>query len=508
MVSISGSNLSGATAVSIGGAAATSFTVNSATSISATVGRGATGTISVTTPGGTATSCGNFTFFTPPTITGFTPSSGGVLTVLLITGTNFTGATAVTIAETSEPLYLVLCDNCIIVIVTKGATGTITVTTPGGSVTSTDIFTFLAPPIITSFSPGSGGRGTVVTITGMYLTCTTAVTIGGTAATSFTVNSDSSLSATVGNGSTGKLTVTNPCGIATSCATFTYIPAPTITSFTPNSDPVGTLITITGTNFTGATAVNIGGMAAASFTVNSATSISATAGAGTTGAIAVTTPGGTATSTGVYTFCTIPVANPDACTVVAGNTLSIAAPGVLANDTNSDGRALSAALDTNVSHGALTLNANGSFSYTPSTGYSGIDSFTYTAYDAYASSAPATVTIIVYSVPVANAASYTVVDGNTLNVVAPGVLATDTNADGYALSAQLVGSGTSNGQLTLNTDGSFSYTPNAGFSGTDTFAYTATDGYATSAPAMVTITVSIPAPTITSFTPSSGIAGT
>ena len=76
----------------------------------------------------------------------------------------------------------------------------------------------------------------------------------------------------MGSGATGTITVTTPGGTATSSGTFTFIPAPTITSFTPTSGGAGTVVTITGTNFTGATAVAFGGTAAASFTVTSATS--------------------------------------------------------------------------------------------------------------------------------------------------------------------------------------------------------------------------------------------
>ena len=135
------------------------------------------------------------------------------------------------------------------------------------------------------------------------------------------------------------------------------------------------------------------------------------------------------------------------------------------------------------------MNANGSFSYTPTAGFSGTDSFTYTATDGMATSTPATVTLTVYSVPVANPDSYTAggrqyADGRLRR----GVLANDTNADGGTLTAAL-GTNVSHGSLTLNADGSFSYTPTAGFCGTDSFTYTATDGHATSAPATVTITV-------------------
>jgi hypothetical protein len=81
--------------------------------------------------------------------------------------------------------------------------------------------------------------------------------------------------------------------------------APTVTSFTPTSGPVGTSVTITGTNFTGATAVKFNGTAATTFTVNSSTQITATVpSAATSGTISVTTPSGTGTSSGSFTVTT------------------------------------------------------------------------------------------------------------------------------------------------------------------------------------------------------------
>ena len=77
---------------------------------------------------------------------------------------------------------------------------------------------------------------------------------------------------------------------------------PTITSFTPTSAGTGTTVTITGTNFTGATAVSFGGTAATSFSVVSSTSITAVVAGGASGTISVVTPGGTATSADPFTF--------------------------------------------------------------------------------------------------------------------------------------------------------------------------------------------------------------
>jgi hypothetical protein len=156
-------------------------------------------------------------------------------------------------------------------------------------------------PTITSFTPTSGPLGTNVTIDGTGLTGATSVTFNSVSA-SFVVSSDTAIQATVPAGATtGPLSVTTPGGTATSANNFTVVSAPTITSFTPASGPLGTSVTISGTNFSGTTAVTFNGVSAA-FTVNSATAIQATVPAGaTTGPLSVTTPGGTATSTNNFT---------------------------------------------------------------------------------------------------------------------------------------------------------------------------------------------------------------
>jgi gliding motility-associated-like protein len=79
---------------------------------------------------------------------------------------------------------------------------------------------------------------------------------------------------------------------------FTFIPAPTITSFAPTAAAEGMAITITGTHFTGTFALNLGGTPVAFFTVLSSTTIVAIVGSGSTGAVSLTTPGGTASLDG------------------------------------------------------------------------------------------------------------------------------------------------------------------------------------------------------------------
>ena len=188
------------------------------------------------------------------------------------------------------------------VAIAGGAVATQTmIVTSSGDPTKQDVgvihTTVIQPaPTLTSFTPTSGAVGQVVTLSGTNFTGTTAVTIGGTPVTSFNVVSASTISAIVGSNATGTITVTTPGGMATSSDTFTFIPAPTITSFTPSRGVTGTTVFITGTNFTGTTAVTIGGTSAASFNVVSDSTITATVGSGATGKIAVTTPGGTAVS--------------------------------------------------------------------------------------------------------------------------------------------------------------------------------------------------------------------
>jgi VCBS repeat-containing protein len=175
--------------------------------------------------------------------------------------------------------------------------------------------------------------------------------------------------------------------------------------------------------------------------------------------------------------------------------LAVAAPGVLANDTDPDGDALSAVLVTGPAHGQLDLAADGSFTYTPEPEFHGADSFTYTAGDGSTDSEPVTVTIEVVAVnhpPVAGAEAYATGAGESLVVAAPGVLGNDSDPDGDELTAVLL-SDTAHGELELAGDGSFTYTPGDGFSGVDTFTYKANDGITDSQ--VVTVTLQVTPPT-------------
>jgi GH25 family lysozyme M1 (1,4-beta-N-acetylmuramidase) len=165
-------------------------------------------------------------------------------------------------------------------------------------------------PTVTSIAPASGpiAGGTGVAITGTNFAAATAVQFGSLNAASFSINNDSSITATSpAESGTVDVTVTTPSGTsATSSADqFTYLPAPTVTSISPASGPTsgGTGVTITGSNFTGATAVQFGSVNAASFTFDNDSSITATSPAESgTVDVTVTTPSGTSATSSADQF--------------------------------------------------------------------------------------------------------------------------------------------------------------------------------------------------------------
>ncbi|WP_375579129.1 BspA family leucine-rich repeat surface protein [Marivirga tractuosa] len=163
----------------------------------------------------------------------------------------------------------------------------------------------LSIPEITDFTPKSAGPGITVTISGSGFNNTSLVSFGGTEANSFTTESDTVITAIVGEGASGEVLVTTPGGTATKEG-FEFVAPPVITSFNPTSSTTGDIVTIEGLNFTDANLVSFGGAAASSFTLDSDTVITAVVGEGTSGEVAVRTPGGTATLDGfTFTFSQI-----------------------------------------------------------------------------------------------------------------------------------------------------------------------------------------------------------
>jgi Carboxypeptidase regulatory-like domain/IPT/TIG domain len=166
----------------------------------------------------------------PPTIGSFSPTSGPVGTPVTITGTNFTGATAVTFFNGVAASYTVTDSQHISTTVPTGAaTGVIKMTAGGVTATSSTSFTVTTSPTptITSFSPTSGPVGTPVTITGTGFTGTIAVKFFNGVSATFTVTDDAHISTSVpATAATGLMKVTTPGGTATSSTSFTVTSAP------------------------------------------------------------------------------------------------------------------------------------------------------------------------------------------------------------------------------------------------------------------------------------------
>ncbi len=186
-------------------------------------------------------------------------------------------------------------------------------------------------PTVTGVSPNSGptAGGTLVMITGSnFIPGATVVSFGATPATGVTVNSPTQITATAPAGSAGTvdITVTTAGGtnVTNTADQYTYVAAPTVTSISPTSGPAtgGTTVIITGTNFSGATAVTFGGTAASGYTVNSATQITATAPAGTgTVDVRVTTAGGTSATSAAdqFSYTSLPTLSINDVSMPEGN---------------------------------------------------------------------------------------------------------------------------------------------------------------------------------------------
>lgn len=186
-----------------------------------------------------------------------------------------------------------------------------------------------------------------------------------------------------------------------------------------------------------------------------------------------------------------PVAGDDTYALDEDSTLSIVADGVLGNDSDADSDPLTAALVAGPAHGALMLNADGSFSYTPEENFHGADAFTYMANDGTADSNVATVAITVNPMNDAPVVGDFSVTTTMLSRTIP-VLDHAADVDGDALSVVSVTQG-ANGTVSINGDGTVTYKLTRFFSGTDSFAYTVSDGNGGTATATVTVNVQVPA---------------
>ncbi|KAB2968256.1 retention module-containing protein, partial [Zoogloea sp.] len=191
-----------------------------------------------------------------------------------------------------------------------------------------------------------------------------------------------------------------------------------------------------------------------------------------------------------------PVANPDATSTQQGTPVSIA---VLPNDSDVDGDPLTviAASVNNPSNGAVSINPDGSLTFTPAPSFSGQAQVTYTISDGHGGTASTTVTIDVSPTTLPPGGHAPVANDDVVTVAhdqpkSGSVAGNDTpSADGGNVWA--LGSGPANGTVTLDANGNYTYTPNAGYTGTDSFTYTVTDANGDHSTATVQVTVQPPA---------------
>ena len=344
VVTINGTNfsvngVSVVTGVAFGGKPATNIVVNGPTQLRATVAAGSVdGAVTVTTTSGTATGPA-FDFFGLPTVTSITSTLGAPIasarggSVVVLNGSEFVGITAMSLNGTAiaAASRVVNAAGTAITLTLPAAAsnGVLSITARGGTGTST-LLVIAANPTITSRAPTSVGAGlsplSVVTVVGRNFVGVQEVTVGASVVP-FTVIDANTLRFTVPAGvATGAIGIRTGFGSVRGL-TLTIVPRPVVQTLTPGTINVNTLLTtgrtftITGTNFTGTTAVVIGGRTVTTFTRVTATQVTFTAPVNmlpTSTAVQVTTPGGTATAGNTFTCqrptnAAILAANPTVC---------------------------------------------------------------------------------------------------------------------------------------------------------------------------------------------------
>jgi hypothetical protein len=345
-VTISGTGFTAATAVHFGATAATSFSVTSDTEITAVAPAytdQAVVDVKVTTAAGQSSAVSDARYSYAPCVAAVSPASGPVVggTQVTLTGTGLSGATVRFGSETATVVSL--SDTQVTVLSPAHAAGVVDVvaTTSVGSspVSEAARFRYAVAPTITGLGPDHGPSvgGNTVTITGTDFMEASAVKFGDAPAVSFSVTSPTTITAVAPAGSGVVLvSVTTPLGTSEASPVAEYIyTAPTVTGLSPDHGPAagGTEVTITGSGFSGATAVKFGTAAATSFSVSSDTHITATApeGVGTV-TVTVTGPEGTSADNvdARFTYApTISSISPDHGSAAGGSEVTLTGTGFL-----------------------------------------------------------------------------------------------------------------------------------------------------------------------------------
>lgn len=248
---ISGEEFNGAYSVSFGGKEAAWFTVVDNNTIRAVLDSGLSGIVRVATLRNVGTKAG-FTFIPRPIVLNFSPTSATAGSSVIVNGQYLENTGVVKIGGVPAN-FTYISPTQISVTVPSGPSGSIEVSTPGGSHA---LGGFINLPTLSSFTPQSGTFGTYIAVTGTSLTDINSVKIGGLEADSFIIISSTQIIAIPGEGNSGSITVVKPGGSA-SQGFFEWYAPPVISSIFPLSGTAGTVVTITGTGFNSTPSSNI-----------------------------------------------------------------------------------------------------------------------------------------------------------------------------------------------------------------------------------------------------------
>jgi len=291
-VTIDGANLSSATSVTINGIRE-SITGQTPLQIGLTNNPG-TGPIEVVTPTGSAESSTNFTNSAGPLVTDFNPVFGPPGSTVVLGGLNFAGATAVKFGSHAASFFATSSTqiSATVPAIAIGSYDLEVISSTGSDTTSSNFIVTGAAPIINSFSPTNGVRGTTVTLNGADFTnlSSPAVKFNGVAAANQTPTTSTELIATVpADATSGVITAANASGTGSS-ATLFYM-QPWITGVSTNAGIVNANFTLTGRNLTNTTAVRVNGV---NYTFSSSASqiVATIPSNAITGTVEITTPGG------------------------------------------------------------------------------------------------------------------------------------------------------------------------------------------------------------------------